>query len=149
MASSIQLQGCSGTRRCCRCESTGHLAASCCFKDVICHNCHKKGQLKKVCQTKGTPSVQATQLVQDGEAEKDPFSLFHLGAGQENPITSEVMMNGTSVTKEIHTGAAVVIMSSLQKCKLFPEASSSMISRNLLHLLLLHCLRMTQRSSLV
>ena len=66
--------------------------------------------------------MQATQLVQDGEAEEEPLSLFHLGARQEHPITTEVMLNGTSVTMEIDTGAAVSIMSRQQKVKLFPEA---------------------------
>ena len=62
--------------------------------------------------------MQATQLVQDGEAEEEPLSLFHLGARQEHPITTEVMLNGTSVTMEIDTVAAVSIMSSQQKVKL-------------------------------
>ena len=122
VASSIQLWGCSGTRGCYHCGSTAHHVASCHFKDVICHNCHKKGHLKKVCQSKGTTAVQATQLVQDGEAEEEPLSLFHLGARQEHPITTKVMLNGTPVTIEIDTDAAVSIMSSQQKVKLFPEA---------------------------
>ena len=56
--------------------------------------------------------MQATQLVQDGEAEEELLSLLHLGARQEH-----VMLNGTSVTMEIDTGAAISIMSSQQKVK--------------------------------
>ena len=61
-------------------------------------------------------------MQEEAETAGESLSLFHLGAKQEHPITTELMVNGTSVTMEVDTGVAVSIMSSQQQLKLFPEA---------------------------
>ena len=42
----------SHVRECIHCGSSAHITSYCRFKDIMCHNCQKKGHIAKVCRSR-------------------------------------------------------------------------------------------------
>ena len=134
-------------KSCQRCGATNHSGYQSKFQQTICHYCHKKGHLAKVCRSKKAGSQKSGQqrhhhvvinsLQQQGEANLSESSLplLHLKEPQHaatKPLTIDVQINGIDITMEVDTGAAVSVMSWTQQLELFPTAQlkkSSLVLR--------------------
>ena len=91
----------------------------------MCHCCHKKGHIAKVCRSKVKGSQSSVyprhhHVIEDST--EDSLALFHLDRPVTQPITVDVCIDGVSVNMEVDTGAAMSVMTHSQKQKLFPTA---------------------------
>ena len=116
-----------------------HFADNCFYKEAICNKCKKKGHLAKVCRSANPHSgqqsqeklVRRTQWVERSPTPEDELPLYCLGSHSSKPIIVEVELNGTLVSMEVDTGAAVSLMSQAVKEKLFPQATLQATTTNL------------------
>ena len=119
------------------CGKSNHTTSQCCYKDVDCLKCGKRGHLKAVCRSKrtigGQPPVsslhpsetskrskhssrsQRTKYIEkiedkSGNQSSSPnqdLALFNVGAEARQPIKVEVRIGDSPLIMEVHTGAAV------------------------------------------
>lgn len=110
---------------------TDHVAASCHYVECVCHKCHKKGNLARVCRSQrsagGDPrragaAAKAHHLTTANSEPEEEIPLFDLGKGHSAHITVDVELNGVPVSMELDTGAVVSVMSQQQQQELFPQA---------------------------
>lgn len=125
-----------------------HTAAECKFATELCHNCGKRGHIKKACRSKaGNSNVQrptnkgqkgkgpgreqrTNQLRGEGESEMEDMS-FHtvysmsLELSKVAPITRTIKFNGMKVTFEVDTGCGVTIVSKQQYTQLWKKTAKS------------------------
>ena len=109
---------------CYRCGGK-HNQLTCRFKSEVCHYCHKRGHIAKVCKTKlaqSAPSNKAPvtvdsskpthQVIQEScDTISSEYTLFTLPSQQSKPLLADVEIEGHPLNMEIDTGAAVSIIS--------------------------------------
>ena len=134
------------SKLCYLCGHSDHIATACRFRESTCNRCHKKGYLAKVCQSgQRNHDQQQTDLprpsrnttgrgqrprgtnrkafiIQEPES-GDEFLVLRVGGKSVCPIMVEITINGKKTQTELDTGAAVSIISTKTKAKLFPEES--------------------------
>ena len=132
------------TKLCYHCGHTDHIASACRFREARCNKCHKKGHLVKVCQSgQKNPDQQQSDLPRQsrnttgrrrrprGTSRRaftirepecgDELLVLRVGGKSVRPIMIEITINGKKTQMELDTGAAVSIISTKTKAKLFPE----------------------------
>ncbi|KAK9963562.1 hypothetical protein ABG768_006735, partial [Culter alburnus] len=100
---------------CYRCGGA-HYASACKFKDTVCHNCGKKGNLAKKCRGSkskmknskdgGKPHSKAHHIVETEQEETCSYSMFNLSETRSDPLYATIQVNGASLKMEIDTGAS-------------------------------------------
>ena len=122
---------------CYRCGRGKHNPRSCCFAEITCHNCGKKGHIAPVCRSgkksasdykpvrKSKPPPRTkymTTLSDTEEPTAEEFQLFTVTSkAATRPITMELDINCKPVNMELDTGAAVSLISEQTWKALFPE----------------------------
>ena len=116
---------------CYRCGQSGHSPAHCTFRTAQCHKCGKLGHIKRMCQSKKTPRVatqtrtvkptQATQsknfkpvraVQNETEEQTEEYPLHKLGSpAATKPLMVELTINDQSLSMEVDTGSAVILVS--------------------------------------
>ena len=107
---------------CYRCGLTNHKAADCHFKETICHQCGKKGHIKRVCRSGAQPQRRGkkgathkrTKWVNKDQSDEDSdgsVDVHIVGKSSTRPIRVEVQINGKPLLMEVDTGAAVSLIS--------------------------------------
>ena len=130
-------QPANNAKTCYRCGDTDHIATTCRFRDAECKKCHKKGHLARVCRSGSRPPQQKSNTKEhskshgnrqkaltirepDSDDSGDVSPLNRIG-GKLQPIMVELTLNGEKTAMELDTGAAVSVISSATKAKLFPQ----------------------------
>ena len=123
------------SEKCQHCGRSNHLSKDCRLKNAVCYRCKKRGHIAAICTiAQPTPgqdtssqhhSRGATKWVErylvDEESDKEQeLRLFTMDKGS-NPWTVDLLVNDTSITMEIDTGASVSLISSATKEKFFPQ----------------------------
>ena len=125
-------------RPCYRCGRSAHDPAECKFKDAECHHCGKRGHIAPACRSKNQPTRRTqpkptrnkkhrnTNRVQDDDPTADTgesrdYHLHKMGTQSSPPVEVDVVVNGTSLTMEVDTGAAVSIISEKTRRALLPH----------------------------
>ncbi|KAL7853111.1 hypothetical protein SRHO_G00188960 [Serrasalmus rhombeus] len=134
---------------CYRCKGQ-HNAAECKFATELCHNCGKRGHIKKACRSKaGNSHVQkatfkgqkgesrgpgkeqrANQLRGEEGSDTEDMSFHTIYSMSEEltkvaPITRTMKVNGMKVTFEVDTGCGVTILSKQQYTQLWKETDTA------------------------
>lgn len=137
---------------CYRCKGQ-HTAAECKFATELCHNCGKRGHIKKACRSKpGNSNVQkatskgqrgegkgprreqrTNQLRGEGESDTEDMSFHTVYSMSQElskvaPITRILNVNGIKVTFEVDTGCGVTILSKRQYIQLWKKTGTSELS---------------------
>lgn len=118
----------SETPTCYRCGGK-HWSRDCRFKDSECNFCHKKGHLINVCrsrlsqnngQNKKTKkksrspvSSTNTNLVEsmDQLFDENEYSVYHMNAGNSDPIMVTMNVQDRDIVMEVDTGASTTLIS--------------------------------------
>ena len=109
---------------CYRCGKGGHSPRSCVHRETVCHSCQRRGQLARVCKSRGK-----TQWIDSDTTKPDVIS--HVSRVESSPYQVVIEIEGQPVTMEVDTGAAVsLIPQSLQRA-MFPQAQLSKATLNL------------------
>ncbi|XP_037398305.1 uncharacterized protein K02A2.6-like [Pygocentrus nattereri] len=134
---------------CYRCKGQ-HSAAECKFATELCHNCGKRGHIKKACRSKaGNSHVQkatfkgqkgesrgpgkeqrANQLRGEEGSDTEDMSFHTIYSMSEEltkvaPITRTMNVNGKKVTFEVDTGCGITILSKQQYTQLWKETDTA------------------------
>ena len=137
---------------CYRCGGKNHLPWECRrrFKsDAECHNCGRKGHIARVCRSKGAPpktlrkpgsgweaEAKWVQTDRDSDSADDSLEdamVYKIKDSEACTITVQLHINGTPLTMEVDTGAAVsILISALTQKQLFPKASLQQTSIKLI-----------------
>ena len=116
---------------CYRCGGTDHAASSCRFIQATCHKCQKRGHIARVCrsgegktristQPKVPETKKTTHSIQ--EEQSTDLTLFTVNKpSSSEPITLELEINGQKLPMELDTGAAVSLISTTTKERIFPD----------------------------
>ena len=125
------------SRSCFRCGRTNHTSEGCWAKDVVCHNCSKRGHLAAVCRSskqhkgqgrvnygsgkgrKGSTKWVSLEHESGCEEEEKKLPMFQVGGVSSKPIKVFVRVNGVRLPMELDTGATVSIISRDMKEKYF------------------------------
>ncbi|XP_023809022.1 uncharacterized protein K02A2.6-like [Oryzias latipes] len=139
------------SKKCFRCGGTNHLANDCRFASEKCHNCGKMGHIRRVCrmrlgdreknkQLKGGSGRQMKQThYMQGEisrSDSEGDDMFHLTESvktmynmrdeiripKEDPMRTQLVVNGKVVTYEVDTGCGYTIMSKKSFDGLFKDS---------------------------
>lgn len=107
---------------------------NCCrFRDLICHKCQKKEHNAKMCKSGRPPNGNQSQKGEKsvGVVEETPASskdeidkeliMFQVTSKPQCPIVVIMGVNGQQVPMELDTGAAVSVISSATRERLFPN----------------------------
>ena len=105
---------------CYRCGGK-HSPHKCRFAEAVCHFCHKRGHIAKVCRLKqkGTnersqQTSQHTNTVEENETQSEEvYDLYTVTKSHKKPIYVTVTAHKKPLKMEIDTGAAVSIISKL------------------------------------
>lgn len=108
------------TTHCSRCGSPKHEATTCPHAQATCYKCHRQGHIQRACKSK-TRSPKKRFPVRSLETQ-DEFPLNGVTASaRSTPIMVEVQVQGTPLSMELDTGAAVSIISRSLHKRLFPS----------------------------
>ena len=106
-----------------------HGACTCCggknhqpkdyrFKDARCYKCNKQGHLAKMCRSKQPSTTtplhqrsQQTNYIEETPASNSDISIFQFHDKQTKPFTVDLYIQGSNLTFEVNTGAAVTLFS--------------------------------------
>ncbi|KAL6471846.1 hypothetical protein MHYP_G00204960 [Metynnis hypsauchen] len=134
---------------CYRCKGQ-HSAAECKFATELCHNCGKRGHIKKACRSKAGNShvqkaifkgqkgesrgpgneQQANQLGGEGGRETEDMGFHTIYRLSEEltkvaPITRTMNVNGMKITFEVDTGCGVTILNKQQYTQLWRKTNTA------------------------
>ncbi len=133
--------GFSQKEKCYRCGGTNHSSQKCRFKEAECHNCGRNGHIARVCRSKEAPPkgkalkksgpggprrtkwVQADRESDSADDTLEDAMVYKVKSSEARPITVKLLINGTPLTMEVDTGAAVSIISEQTQKRFFPKAS--------------------------
>ena len=104
---------------CTRCGGRSHKAKDCCYRDVRCHKCNKPGHLARMCRSKqpststppGRQRSQQTNYIEGTPHSNSDDSNFQIHSKPSRPFTVDMCIQGTTLTFEVDTGAAVTLIS--------------------------------------
>ena len=115
------------SQRCYRCNSDGHLANTCPFKEYICNTCKMKGHLSKACRKGGKRGSSCKQMVtpinrshpknynfkETGNiASDDENSVYYVHKIHHvNPLKVEMKVNNKNINFEVDTGLGITLIS--------------------------------------
>ena len=115
------------SQRCYRCNSDGHLANTCPFKEYICNTCKMKGHLSKACRKGGKRGSSCKQMVtpinrshpknynfkETGNiASDDENSVYYVHKIHHvNPLKVEMKVNNKNINFEVDTGLGKTLIS--------------------------------------
>ena len=101
-------------KRCTRCGG-GHLRQDKCpAKEVICHNCHKKGHYSQQCFHRENPPKSDVADIQEEDEEEDLDGIFLdmvSTGGQESNWKTQLTLQDKSVDFKRNTGAEATVIS--------------------------------------
>ena len=121
------------------CGQEDHHHSKCPHKETVCHYCHRKGHLGRVCRSKAQQNPPPSQgggggqaqvqhypstLVASGDEEcEDALHLYQVGKRGSAPksLTCTLQIENQSVAMEVDTEADVSIISEQTKQQLFPQ----------------------------
>ena len=144
-----RVQQTKGSRGCWRCNSQQHKESDCPFNDKECYYCKKRGHISRTCpklknkkefeknasKKNGRDKVHKVDVSEedfdDGEGfydigEVEVYDILRSELQREDPITTQVYVNGKPLKMEVDTGAAItiggqnVLNRSLGKLKMVP-----------------------------
>ena len=102
---------------CTCCGGKNHQPKDYRFKDSRCHKCNKQGHLAKMCRSKQPSTTtpphqhsQQTNYVEETPASNSDFSIFQVHDKQTKPFTVDLCIQGSNLTFEVNTGAAVTLI---------------------------------------
>ena len=104
---------------CYRCGGK-HNQLTCRFKSEVCHFCHKRGHIAKVCNSKRNQTPQKKtldsskpthQVTQDPDTGFSEYTLFTMPDQHAKPLQVTICVEGHPLKMEVDTGAAVSIIS--------------------------------------
>ena len=119
---------------CHRCGKA-HTASECRFKEAICHFCHKKGHLARVCRRKLSQSgkekehhtsarrTQHTHQISEEQTEDATYTMFAVSRKDQKvePLMATVTVQGADLAMEVDTGASISIISAATYHSLWSE----------------------------
>ena len=116
---------------CTRCGGRNHQAKDCRYRDVRCHKCNKPGHLARMCRSKqpststppGRQRLQQTNYIEGTPNSNSDDSIFQIHSKPSRPFTVDMCIQGTTLTFEVDTGAAVTLISEETYCKHFLSKS--------------------------
>ena len=124
---------------CYRCGGKNHLPWECQRRFKSDAECHygRKGHIARVCRSKGAPpktlrepgtgreaEAKWVQADRDSDSADDSLMVCQIKDSEARPITVHLHINGTPLTMEVDTGAAVsILISALTQKQLFPKVS--------------------------
>ena len=117
------------SKTCYRCDDTNHIATTCRFHDAECKKFHKKGHLARVCKSGSRPhqiprnnhQKKALTIREPNSYDSGDVSSLNRIGWKLQPIMVELTLNGQKAAMELDMGAAVSVISSAAKAKLFPQ----------------------------
>lgn len=80
-----------------------------------------KGARSLFAVDRASDSASTAESTTDSEDDKETITLFKVGAKTQRPIVITISVNGQLVPMEVNMGAAVSVISSTMKTKVFPE----------------------------
>nr|XP_047132680.1 uncharacterized protein K02A2.6-like [Hydra vulgaris] len=119
------------SKECFRCGFRGHQANSCNYRYLKCHTCGKIGHIKRKCRSEkkeldhrkekklgvkkiGIQDESEKGCTAETEGNKDDFLAIYSISEESDKVTGPVMVNvkinGSEVSMEVDTGAAVSVM---------------------------------------
>ena len=115
------------SRRCYRCNSDGHLANTCPFKECVCHSCKMKGHLSKPCRKGGKTGFSRARMVTprnrshsknhnleeiDNITSDDENSVYYVHKIHHvNPLKVEMKVSNKNINFEVDTGSGLTLIS--------------------------------------
>ena len=124
---------------CHRCLGTDHNAVSCPHRTARCYSCNKVGHVSRACRTRtkthtynnrpfkrphprSHPICTLSEEADATEYDMDHLSLnnIHSARSTSKPMLIKVMINNTSLSMELNTGAAVSLISKATYLKHWP-----------------------------
>ena len=115
------------SRRCYRCNSDGHLANTCPFKEYVCNTCKMKGHLSKACRKGGKTDFSRARMVTprnrshpknhnleeiDNITSDDENSVSYVHKIHHvNPLKVEMKVNNKNINFEVDTGSGITLIS--------------------------------------
>lgn len=123
--------------KCRHCGRGNHLAQDCRFREAQCFRCGRNGHIATVCRARGPPSkgkspgsrrqqsAKWVHAAEDSDSSGDTPEeslVCKVKSGDTSPITVELLLNGSPLTMEVDTGAAVSIISEQRLKQVLPRA---------------------------
>ena len=108
--------------------------SDCKFKEAVCHNCGKRGHLKRRCKQpqrgdrrgNGWRRERTKWVDREQNSEEDPdenLGVYVVEKLANRPIQVELQLDGKPVTMEVDTGAAVSLISEWTLKQVLPKAA--------------------------
>ena len=102
----------------------------------MCYACGKQGHLAKVCHSsKKAPRERSRSPVAQNKDSREKveepkvYTLFHLKEKLVKPLTVTINVNGTALTMEVDTGAAVSVISELSYKSTWPVENRPLLKK--------------------
>ena len=117
------------------------MPSECCLKDDKCHKCGLKGHIARVCYAKSSAGAQRKALKASNQGQNrtncvqadqdsgstndvpDDSLVCQINGDTSRSMNVQLQINGTPLSMEIDTGAAVSIISEQTQRNLFPDVT--------------------------